>query len=65
MKKTDRKSMVARAQMEFPFEKRFGGSLSGGYIDRPKKATKLVADWWFNRMRFDLGGETQLSIRKA
>ena len=57
--------MVARAQMEFPLEKRFGGSLSGGYIDRPKKATKLVADWWFNRMRFDLGGETQLSIRKA
>ena len=43
--------------MELPFKKSLGGSIRGGNITRHKKATKLVADWWFNRMRFEFGIE--------
>ncbi len=65
MKTTDKEFMTARGQMELPFKKRLGGRIRSGHIGRPQKATKLVADWWFSRMRFDLGAEAQLSIRKV
>jgi len=65
MKTTDNEFMNAKAQMELPFGKLFGGSIRSTHIDPSKKATKIVADWWFSRMRLDLGAEAQLSIRKV
>ncbi len=65
MKTTDKELMTARAQMELPFGKLLGGSIRSTHIGSPQKATKLVADWWFSRMRLDLGAEAQLSIRKV
>ena len=43
--------------MELPLGNRMGGSLRGSRSNRNKprrKASALVADWWFDRMRMEL-----------
>ncbi len=43
--------------MELPLGNRMGGSLSGSRSNRNnprRKASALVADWWFDRMRMEL-----------
>ena len=57
MKTTDKQFTRPRAQMELPLGNRIGGSLHGSRINRnnPRcKASALVADWWFDRMRIEL-----------
>ena len=66
MKTIENEFMTAKEQMELPLGKRLGGSMySANNSNNPQKATKIVADWWFSRMRFDFGAETQISIRKV
>ena len=43
--------------MELPLGNRMGGSLRGSRSNRNnprRKASVLVADWWFDRMRMEL-----------
>ena len=65
MKTIENEFMKAKAQMELPLGKRLGGNMNSAHSNHPQKATKIVADWWFSRMRFDFGTETQISIRKV
>ena len=65
MKTIENKFMTAKAQMELPLGKRLGDSVYSAHSNHPQKATKIVADWWFSRMRFDFASETQISIRKV
>ena len=57
MKTTDKQFTRPRAQMELPLDNRMGGSLRGSRSNRNnprRKASALVADWWFDRMRMEL-----------
>ena len=57
MKTTDKQFTRPRAQMELPLGNRMGGSLRGSRSNRNnprRKASALVADWWFDRMRMEL-----------
>ena len=57
MKTTDKQFTRPRAQMELPLVNRMGGSLRGSRSNRNnprRKASALVADWWFDRMRMEL-----------
>ena len=62
MKTTDTQFRVPRAQMELPLGGRLGGSLrsSSRQPARRLKASDVVADWWFNRMRMHVKLEPQL-----
>ncbi len=53
MKTTDKQFTRPRAQMELPLGNRMGGSRSNRNNPR-RKASALVADWWFDRMRMEL-----------
>ena len=57
MKIIDKEFLSARGQMELPFKKSLGDGIRGSNISHHQKATKLVADWWFSRMRFEFGIE--------
>ena len=57
MKKTDKQFTRPQAQMELSLGNRMGGSLRGSRSNRNnprRKASALVADWWFDRMRMEL-----------
>ena len=57
MKTTDKQFTRPRAQMELPLGNRMVGSLHGSRTNRNnprRKASALVADWWFDRMRMEL-----------
>ena len=53
MKTTDKQFTRPRAQMELPLGNRMRGSRSNRNNPR-RKASALVADWWFDRMRMEL-----------
>ena len=57
MKTTDKQFTRPRAQMELPLGNRMVVSLRGSRSNRNnprRKASALVADWWFDRMRMEL-----------
>ena len=53
MKTTNKQFTRPRAQMELPLGNRMRGSRSNRNNPR-RKASALVADWWFDRMRIEL-----------
>ena len=57
MKTTDKQFTRPRAQIDLPLATRRGGCLRGSRSNRNnprRKASALVADWWFDRMRMEL-----------
>ena len=68
MKTTDKQFTRKRAQMELPLGNRMGGSLQGSRTARDRhhrKASMLVADWWFDRMRVELALEESLTAGRS
>jgi len=68
MKTTEKQYMRLDAQMELPLGNRMGGSLRGSSSLRNThrcKASALVADWWFDRIRMELALSESMPVGRC